>query len=76
MYANEKCGGREDVFAVTRSNVSTCMAVSSDKESLQVTQNSNCVIETWSGSNCEGDSYNVTDLQCHAVAYAAVSVDC
>ncbi|RAH47711.1 uncharacterized protein BO66DRAFT_329554 [Aspergillus aculeatinus CBS 121060] len=76
MYANDTCGGNEDVFAVTQSNVSTCMAVTSDKTSLQVTQNSGCVVETWSGSNCEGSSYNVTDLQCHAVLYAAVSVDC
>ncbi|PYH77458.1 hypothetical protein BO82DRAFT_423737 [Aspergillus uvarum CBS 121591] len=76
MYANDTCGGDEDVFAVTRSNVSTCMAVTSDKTSLQVTQNNGCVVETWSGSNCEGSSYNVTDLQCHAVLYAAVSVDC
>lgn len=76
MYRNDKCSVTDDSFAVLRHNSSTCMKVPSDKTSIQVTQNKGCSIKTWSGGNCRGGAYNVTDLYCHALPYAAVSVEC
>ncbi|KNG91233.1 hypothetical protein ANOM_000291 [Aspergillus nomiae NRRL 13137] len=76
MFANDTCGGTDDSFSVLNSNSQKCVVVPSNKRSIQVSQNDGCNVVTWSGSNCAGSSYIVPDTDCHAVLYAAVSVDC
>ncbi|KAE8357648.1 hypothetical protein BDV27DRAFT_138968 [Aspergillus caelatus] len=76
MYANNTCGGTDDSFSVLNSSSQKCVVVPSDKRSIRVSQNDGCKVVTWSGSNCAGSSYRVPDTDCHAVLYAAVSVDC
>ncbi|KAE8400089.1 hypothetical protein BDV37DRAFT_258580, partial [Aspergillus pseudonomiae] len=76
MFANDTCGGTDDSFSVLNSSSQKCVVVPSNKRSIQVSQNDGCKVVTWSGSNCAGSSYTVPDTDCHAVLYAAVSVDC
>ncbi|OGM47138.1 hypothetical protein ABOM_003961 [Aspergillus bombycis] len=76
MFANDTCGGTDDSFSVLNSSSQKCVVVPSNKSSIRVSQNDGCKVVTWSGSNCAGSSYRVPDTDCHAVLYAAVSVDC
>ncbi|KAF7621073.1 hypothetical protein AFLA_011389 [Aspergillus flavus NRRL3357] len=76
MYASDTCGGTDDSFSVLNSSSQKCVVVPSNKRSIRVSQNDGCNVTTWSGSNCAGSSYDVPDTDCHAVLYAAVSVDC
>ncbi|KAF7175247.1 hypothetical protein CNMCM7691_007287 [Aspergillus felis] len=76
MYETDSCGGTDDSFAITSTGSQRCVPVPSNKRSIRVTDNSSCIITTWSGGDCKGLSFRVPDTDCHSVLYSAVSVYC
>ncbi|KAL5356300.1 hypothetical protein BJX96DRAFT_171483 [Aspergillus floccosus] len=75
-FALDDCSGDSDTYNIT-SPGNLCYPVSSNKRSIFVSKNSNCIVSTRSGTDCGGKSFKVPDTgECHSVLYAAVSVVC
>ncbi|KAL4896756.1 hypothetical protein BDV59DRAFT_113180 [Aspergillus ambiguus] len=76
MFGLGNCDGSSDTYNVTTAG-NMCYPVPSNKRSIFVSKNSDCIISTRSGTDCGGKSFTVPDTgECHGVLYAAVSVVC
>ncbi|PVI01418.1 hypothetical protein DM02DRAFT_502816, partial [Periconia macrospinosa] len=75
MFAGDTCNGATNQFSVSGSGSNRCVPVPAARRSISVT-GSGCATITWSGTNCQGNSFKIPDSACHSVLYGSVSVQC
>ncbi|KAF7126237.1 hypothetical protein CNMCM5793_002732 [Aspergillus hiratsukae] len=77
LYSGDMCDGQVDTVTLAGSGAYRCVAVT-NKRSIQKPTMNNCAVRTWSGSNCEGSSWELANdnYVCHSILYASVSIQC
>ncbi|KAK3370339.1 hypothetical protein B0H63DRAFT_454520 [Podospora didyma] len=74
MYSGDVCNGSNQSVFITNGGY-RCEPVSAPRRSLSVS-GSGCSVTTWSGTNCQGSSFNIPFTGCWSILYGSVSIQC